>query len=121
MPKKKYVEDTIKVVDNLIKIRPDLKNEREELIDIMLTKSYITNEIKLLEKFEFNNQIYYRDKNKKYIYQNSLYNNKNISSIVGLYEYVNSEFIYYFFDEMSNSLLNKKYLFSKEEINEFNI
>lgn len=128
MKEKKYVEDTVKIVDKLMRIRPDLQINRLELIESMLEKKPSEN-IMIFEKLNYNNKIYYRD-NKRYIWENILceelsfcslnktsHNNVYKAEIVGIYELIEGNYKYIFFSEILNRLNNIRY-HSKDDLRE---
>lgn len=94
MEKKDKLKNNTKleIIDKIILMYPELKKEKKNIISNLFgnKREEETNEY-ILEKFYYKNLNYYRDKN-------GLIRNTD-TDIVGVYEIVNYEYNYIFFDE----------------------
>lgn len=94
----------LEVIDKILQMYPELKKEKKNIINNIFggKKEDNSNEY-ILENFYYKEMTFYRDKN-------GLIRN-NTTDIVGVYEIKDSEYKYYFFDEL------RELDFFKKEIN----
>ncbi len=98
-------DQTIKIdlIDKIIKLYPELKKDRTYIIDNIIgnNKEKNNNEY-VLEKFNYANKSYYRDRNG--IIRDST------SDVVGVYEIYQGDYKYYFFNEFTELMKSNKYI-----------
>lgn len=96
------------VIDKIIKLYPEMKKEKKNIIyNIFGTRKEETGDEYIVEKFKYKDLFYYRDKN-------GLIRTAE-TDIVGVYEILDGEYKYYFFDEFRKlDVFKKKLIFSEK-------
>lgn len=91
----------LEIIDKIILMYPVLKKEKKNIINSLFgnKKEEDSNEY-ILEKFNYKNSNFFRDKN-------GLIRNID-TDIVGVYEILNGEYNYLFFDEVNNLKILEK-------------
>lgn len=99
-------EEKIEIIDKILKMFPEMKNQRNIILSEILTPKPVIDDRYILEKIIINGNTYYKDK-----YRNILDPNVNL---VGMWDFDTGDFRYHIFAEevynvnANNEIINMK-------------
>jgi hypothetical protein len=93
----KITQNDVDLIDKILKLYPELKKEKKNIIDSLTGKTSveIENEI-VVEKFQYNNKSFYKNKHGSILDENL--------NLVGTYKIENGLYNYILFEEIDNNI-----------------